>query len=134
MASEVRFEVEAARIDDHFGVVVYIHDGDEVPKDGDEVACYFLVFKGSTDLDPSETAQQFSLCHQEAMDSVALEGVLTEEAFADKLDSSFEIAGQLMIRHGYAAVDVETVDPDMMDALFSEEMEESGSKDPFRLN
>ena len=131
MTTEVRFEVEAARVDDHYGVTIFVLDADDEPKDGDDVQCYFLVFKGPEAGDPMETAKNYAVCHQEAMNSVKLEGIVTEEEFVERLDDSVELAGKMMSQHGYSVVDVDSVDPDIMNALFTDE---GPDEDPYRLN
>lgn len=132
MSVEVRFEVEAARVEDHYGVTLFVHDADDEPDDGDEVPVFFLVFRGPKEGDPTEAAQHFGRCHQEAMDSVGLEGQVSEEEFADRLENSIELAGELMSRHGFEALDPEAVDNDMMAALFSDAG--SPETDPRLLN
>lgn len=118
MATEVRFEVEASRVDDHYGVTLFVHDSEEEPDEGDEVPVFFLVFRGPGDGDPTDAARHFGACHQEAMDTVGLQGQVTEEEFANKLEDSIELAGELMVRHGFQAMDADAVDQDLMTALF----------------
>lgn len=132
MSVEVRFEVEAARVEEHYGVTLFVHDAPGDPPDGTEVPCYFLVFQGPQDGDPSEVARNFSICHQEAMDSCGVRGQMTEDQFAKMLEDSVELAGELMVRHGLKAVDVDTVDEDMMCALFDDGLYEE--TDPKLLN
>lgn len=132
MATEIRFEVDASRIDSHYGLTVFIHDSDSDPEDGEETPCYFLVFKGPDAGDPDAAARAFGTCHQAAMDSVGLEGRVSEEAFESLLEDSIELAGELMQQHGFEPVEVDTVDPGLMAALFYEEDEPE--TDPKKLN
>jgi hypothetical protein len=131
MAYTVQFEVEASRIESHFGVTLFIRDADEEPEDGEEVNCYFLVFQGP-DCEPDEAARKFGACHQEAMDVVGLEGIVTEEAFSEKLDSSVELAGDLMMKYGFKVLDTDNVDKTLMATLFFEA--EDPETDPKLLN
>ncbi len=130
MTAEIRFEIDADRIGQIYGVQVFICDSDDIEDAGGE-PYYMLFFKGpEADVDPSSVAQIFGNCHIESMDSLGIEGVLDEDEFDKLMDDSLELAGDLMGRHGFKALDVDEVDKDVQDAFFSE----ASTLDPSSLN
>ena len=121
MSTEISFDVEVSRIGTTYGLVLSLH---EEETNDDEDPCYFLVFEGPVGHDPVDAAKLFVTAHQDAMKSVGLGGEMTEEDFAEKLEASIEVAGDLMVRHGFTAQDVEQMDEGILAALFAEEPEE----------
>jgi hypothetical protein len=117
MGTSVNFEVDVSQIEEHFGLTLAVMEEGEEEDSG---PCFFLVFKGPQSRDPMSVAQAFGVCHKAAMESVRLEGQLTEEDFESRLEDSIEIASELMISHGYEACVVREVDPSLLEALFSE--------------
>ncbi len=135
--SEIKFEVEASRIEKyegvtHYGVTLFVCSIDDEPEDHEEVPCYFMVFKGPDDGDLTEVARSYASCHQSAMDSVGLEGQISEEEFIERLENSIEVAGALMDKYGFTALDMDNVDPIVTASLFGEE--EPEVTDPRLLN
>ncbi len=124
--AEIRFNVDVNLIGQTYGLTVIISDA-SVSDEADSL-CYFLVFKGPENGDIEDTAKLYGSCHREAMDSLGLEGEVSEEQFSELLDNSIELAGQLMGPHGYEVMEIEDVDKDVLDALFRQE------EDPSVLN
>ena len=130
---QINFEVDVAQIDKTYGVTILVSNSILVKEDENgEVPYYFLIFQGpEQDADHESVSKNFMRCFHGAMDSVGFNKRLDEDKFQAMLEDSVELAGELMVRHGFKVLDVKDVDEDLLQALF-----ESGTfeEDPSSLN
>jgi len=62
----------------------------------------------------------FGVCHQDAMESVGLAGIVTPETFESMLEESIELAGELMAKHDLKVLNVQDLDEHLVASLFEE--------------
>lgn len=125
--TSVSFEFNVARHENLYGFTLRVRDkeeGEEEQED-DECTSYQIIFKGPREGDLADIVDQFMACHLEARESVGLEDEVTSEEFEEKMGASIEIAGDLMMRHGFEIRESESVDQEILDMLFSEDDDDS---------
>lgn len=139
-ATTVKFEFNVARHEDLYGFTLRVRDHEEGQEEQDDEECtsYHLVFKGPKEGDLSDVCDKFMACHKEARDSIGLVDKVSHDEFEEKMDTSIELAGDLMSRHGFKVEETENVDEDVLDALFSDDGDDCPDMDEpvvlFRVN
>lgn len=123
---QINFEVDVAQIDKHYGVTLLVSNPLLIEEDENgEVPYYFLVFQGpEQDADHESVSKNFMSCFHGAMSSVGFNDRVDEDRFEAMLEDSVELAGELMVRHGFKVLDVKDVDEDLLQALFEGTMPE----------
>jgi len=117
---QIDFEVDVAQIDKTYGVTLLVSNPLLIEEDENgEVPYYFLVFQGpEQDADHESVSKNFMSCFQGAMTSVGFNERVEEDRFEAMLEDSVELAGELMVRHGFKVLDVKDIDEDLLQALF----------------
>lgn len=139
-ATTVKFEFNVARHEDLYGFTLRVRDHEEGQEEQEDEECtsYHLVFKGPKEGDLSEICDKFMACHQEVRESIGLVQRVSPDEFEEKMDTSIELAGDLMSRHGFKVEETENVAEDILEALFSDDDDDCPDMDEpvvlFRVN
>ena len=119
---DLHFEVESSRIERTYGIMVTFAKCclDESVQE-DDIPYYLLVFEGPENhIALEDVTKAFGVCHQDAMESVGLAGIVTPETFESMLEESIELAGELMAKHDLKVLNVQDLDEHLVASLFEE--------------